>query len=265
MLEKTITSPRGTVHYWIARHRDPQAKCLVFTHGLTANHLMFDNQVSYFKKQYTVITWDLPLHGASRPYSDFSFQHAAADLNAILLQENIAAIILIGQSLGGYACQAFALDFPKKALAFVGVDTSPFGLSYYSPTDRFWVRQVEWMARCYPHDKLLTGIAKGVTHTSRGYDNMMVMLAPYRKAELCRIMGICYASFLRENRDATFDFPVLLILGEYDKFGKVPQYNYAWATKTGYPLEIIPLAGHNSNVDNPLVFNAVVGGFLDSL
>lgn len=78
-------------------------------------------------------------------------------------------------------------------------------------------------------------------------------------------MGICYASFLRENRDATFDFPVLLILGEYDKFGKVPQYNYAWATKTGYPLEIIPLAGHNSNMDNPLVFNAVVAVFLDAL
>ncbi|NCB36252.1 MAG: hypothetical protein EOM58_09435 [Clostridia bacterium] len=57
-------------------------------------------------------------------------------------------------------------------------------------------------------------------------------------------------------------FPVLLTLGEYDKTGKVPQYNWAWAAKTGYPLKIIPGAGHNANVDNPVVFNAVVEDFL---
>ncbi|MBI4857507.1 MAG: alpha/beta hydrolase [Acetobacterium woodii] len=264
MLEKTITSPRGTVHYWIEQHRDPQATCLVFTHGLTANHQMFDHQMAYFKKHYTVITWDLPLHGASRPYADFSFHHAAADLEAILQQENISAVVLIGQSLGGYACQQFALDYPEQVLAFVGVDTSPFGLSYYSTTDKFWVRQVEWMSRCYSHDKLLTGIAKGVTYTKKGYDNMMTMLTPYKKTELCHIMGTAYASFLKENRDAVFEFPVLLILGEYDRFGKVPQYNYAWAAKTGYPLKIIPHAGHNANVDNPLIFNTVVQSFLDN-
>lgn len=264
MLEKTITSPRGTVSYWIARHQDPQAICLVFTHGLTANHRMFDHQVASFRKHYTVISWDLPLHGASRPYTDFSFHHAAADLDAILNQEKIPAAVLIGQSLGGYACQQYALDFPDKVLAFVGVDTSPFGPSYYSRSDRFWVRQVEWLSRCYPHDKLVTAIAKGATHTKRGFDNMMAMLAPYGKAELCRIMGTAYTSFLRENCDTAFDFPVLLTLGEYDKTGKVPQYNWAWAAKTGYPLKIIPGAGHNANVDNPVVFNAVVEDFLDS-
>jgi hypothetical protein len=94
---------------------------------------------------------------------------------------------------------------------------------------------------------------------------MMTMLAPYGKAELCRIMGIAYASFLRENRDTAFDFPVLLTLGEYDRFGKVPQYNWVWAAKTGYPLKIIPAAGHNANVDNPVVFNAVVEDFLEGL
>jgi Predicted hydrolases or acyltransferases (alpha/beta hydrolase superfamily) len=265
VLEKTITSPRGTVHYWIARHRDPQAICLVFTHGLTANHLMFEHQVAYFKKHYPVIPGDLPLHGASRPYMDFSFHHTATDLDAILAQENISASVLIGQSLGGYASQQYALDFPEKVLAFIGVDTSPFGLTYYSQSDRFWLRQVEWMSRCYPYDQLLSAIAKGATHTKRGYDNMIAMLKPYSKTELCRIMGIAYASFLRENQDAAFKFPVLLTLGEYDKTGKVPQYNWAWAAKTRYPLKIIPTAGHNANVDNPVVFNAVVEDFLDQL
>ncbi|WP_242852556.1 alpha/beta fold hydrolase [Acetobacterium bakii] len=264
-MEKTIASPQGIVHYWIDRHSDPRSKCLVFTHGLTADHRIFGRQVPYFKEDYTVITWDVPLHGLSRPYTDFSFNNAARDLNEILIQEGIHEVVLIGQSLGGYVCQQFAVDFPEKAIAFVGVDTTPFGLSYYSRSDRFWLRQVEWMSRCYPHHTLVKAIAKGCTRTPEAYANMITMLAPYSKAELCRLMGIAYSGFLKENKETDFHFPVLLILGEFDNFGKVSQYNQEWVKKTGYPLQIIPAAAHNSNEDNPEFFNARMDEFLDSL
>jgi len=265
MIEKTIASSRGTVHYWIARHSDSQSKCLVFTHGLTADHRIFGHQVPYFQANYTVITWDVPLHGLSRPYTDFSYKHAARDLNAILIQEGIQTAVLIGQSLGGYVSQQFAVDFPEKVIAFVGVDTTPFGLSYYSRSDRFWLRQVEWMSRCYPHHMLVKAIAKGCTRTAGAYANMLTMLAPYSKAEICRLMGIAYAGFLKENKETDFHFPVLLILGEFDKTGKVPQYNREWTKKTGYPLQIIPDAAHDSNEDNPKFFNARMAEFLDTL
>lgn len=265
MLEKTITTAQGTVHYWIIKHWNSQAKCLVFTHGLTANHLMFDHQVSYFKQHYTIITWDLPLHGLSRPYTDFSYQHAAQNLNAILMQESIDSTVLIGQSLGGYVCQQFAVDFPEKVLAFIGVDTSPFGLFYYSLIDRFWLRQVEWLSHCYPYDFLIKSIARAATHTHEAYHNMITILKLYHKKELCKMMGIAYSSFLNENKNTSFKFPVLLMLGEYDKIGKVRKYNHAWALQTGYPLRIVPYAGHNSNVDNPEVFNTFLSDFLETL
>lgn len=77
MKGKELKTGRGIVYYWIDRHENPQAKCIVFTHGLTANHSMFEKQTEYFKQKYTVITWDVPLHGRSRPYSDFTYKNCA--------------------------------------------------------------------------------------------------------------------------------------------------------------------------------------------
>ena len=70
---KQIESKNGVVHYWIDRNANNDAKWIVFTHGLTANHSMFEKQVKYFAIKYSVITWDVPLHGLSRPYHDFSY------------------------------------------------------------------------------------------------------------------------------------------------------------------------------------------------
>ena len=62
----TINGIGGKVHYWISRPNNNSKGALVFTHGLTANHTMYEKQVEYFKNDYVVITWDVPLHGRSR-------------------------------------------------------------------------------------------------------------------------------------------------------------------------------------------------------
>ena len=49
MEHKTIKNERGTVHYWISRGENTDAATLVFTHGLTADHTMYEKQVEYFK------------------------------------------------------------------------------------------------------------------------------------------------------------------------------------------------------------------------
>ena len=59
--------------------------------------------------------------------------------------------------------------------------------------------------------------------------------------------------------------PVLLILGEKDKTGKVVQYNKAWARQTGYPLKIINDAAHNVNVDKPEEVNDCIRAFLSDI
>lgn len=262
---KKVKSANGITHYWISRNENKNAVCIVFTHGVTANHIMFDKQLEFFSKDYTVITWDVPLHGISRPYKDFSFENTAKELKSILEAEQIGNVVLVGMSLGGYPSQEFALRFPEMVLGFVALDTTPYGLTYYSKFDRWCVRQVEPMAKLFPDKTLRKSMAKSVSETDYSYNVMTKMLEPLSKAEIVQQMGIAYAGFLKENRDANFNFPVLILLGEHDKTGKVSAYCKAWAEIEGYPLHIIKNAAHFSNGDNPHAVNREIEEFIKKL
>lgn len=265
MEHKSINSERGIVHYWINRNHDENSRCIVFTHGLTANHIMFEKQVNYFSDQYTVITWDVPLHGESRPYRDFSYKNAAADLKEILDTENVSKAILVGMSMGGYPCQEFALQYSDSVLAFIALDTTPFGLDYYSSSDKWWIKQVGTIAKWIPDKMLRKSMAKSVSKTQYAYDLILKMLEPLSKEDIIEQMDIAYGRFLRENRNAKFNFPVLILLGEYDRTGKVRQYAEAWANKEGYPLRIIKDAAHFSNADNADDVNFEISTFIKSI
>ena len=69
MQHRTIRAQGGTVHYWIDKKEN--AESIVFTHGVTADHTMFEKQVSYFEKAYTLLLWDVPMHGRFPALSEF--------------------------------------------------------------------------------------------------------------------------------------------------------------------------------------------------
>lgn len=262
---KKIESNNGCVHYWIHRNNDQSAKCIVFTHGLTANHSMFEKQVVYFKENYTVITWDVPLHGLSRPYENFSYEQTAKELRSILYREDIRKVILIGMSMGGYPSQEFAYHYPEIVEGMVMLDTTPLGLKYYSKSDLWWLKKVATIGRCFTDNMLRTSMAKSVSKTDYSYNKMIEMLKPLSKAEIIEQMDIAYGKFSKENKDVQFDFPVLLLLGDSDTTGKVKQYNKVWAKATGYPLHIIQHAAHFTNGDNPDQVNLEIEHFINQI
>lgn len=262
MQDKLLATTRGSVAYWINRHENPKAKCLVFTHGLTADHSMFEKQLAYFEPSYTVITWDVPLHGQSRPYTNFSYENCAEDLLGILKQEAISKVILVGMSMGGYPSQEFAFHYPEMVEGFVALDTTPFGTGYYSKSDLWWLRQAAPLARLFPESVLRNSMAKSVAKTKYAYDKMVEMLKPLTKAQIIEQMDIAYGVFTKENKNVNFLFPVLILLGEFDTTGKVKQYCQEWSKKTGNPLHIIKNAAHFSNGDNPEQVNAEIQGFI---
>lgn len=262
MKSKVLVTTRGSVSYWISRHEDPNAKCIVFTHGLTANHSMFEKQVAYFEQLYTIITWDVPLHGLSRPYTAFSYENCADDLLGILKQEAIPKVILVGMSMGGYLSQEFAFRYPEMVEGFIALDTTPFGTGYYSRSDIWWLRQVAPLARVFSENALRNSMAKSVSKTEYAYHKMLEMLKPLTKAQIIEQMDIAYGVFTKENKNVNFSFPVLILLGEFDTTGKVKQYCEEWSRKEGYPLHIIKDAAHFSNGDNPEQVNSEIQEFI---
>jgi len=94
---------------------------------------------------------------------------------------------------------------------------------------------------------------------------MIKMLEPLTKAEIIEQMDIAYGGFISENRNMSFPFPVLILLGQYDGTGKVQAYCRKWAKNTKYPLVIIKNAAHFSNGDNSEQVNAEILSFVRQL
>ena len=261
MQHKTIMAQGGTVHYWIDK-KENMADSIVFTHGLTADHTMFERQVSYFSNNYTVLVWDVPMHGLSRPYQSFSYRDTAEILHSILRKEGIEKTILVGMSMGGYPSQHFADSYPDMVKGLVALDTTPLGFRYYSKSDLWWLRQVAPMAKCFPTNILRKSMAWSVSMSRYSYQKMLSMLKPLSKAEIIMQMKIAYEYFIMENKDVDFPFPVLILVGDNDSTGKVKAYCKEWAKQTGYPLHIISRAKHFSNGDNPEQVNSEIENFI---
>jgi len=262
MEEQILQTKKGNVFYWQSDAWDAGKDTIFFLHGLTADHSMFDGQIPAFAENYNLLTWDTPAHGKSRPFAAFDFGDTSEYIRNILDKHSVDQVIFVGQSLGGFLAQSFIKRYPDRVKCFVSVDSTPYGSDYYSGFDIWILKQVEWMAHLYPFRTMKKAMAKQVSTTKKSYENMMQMLSPYNKSELCHLMGLGYAGFLDDNCDLKITCPVLLILGEKDRTGKVAQYNKAWAQQTGYPLKIIKDAAHNVNIDKAEEVNDCIRVFL---
>ena len=261
--KKILNTPYGPVAYWVSnQHFDTT---LVFLHGLTADHTLFEKQIPHYLDRFNIICWDTPAHGMSRPYRDFTYFRAGQNLKAILEKEQIGGAVFVGQSMGGFITQTILKYWPEIVTGFVGIDTCPFGLGYYSKSDMWWLRQIEWMSLCFPCNLLKKSLAKSCTYSQEARQSYYHSLSPYSKKELCHLLGIGYAGFLEENCDLNISCPVLILVGKYDRTGKVWQYCTTWARKTGFPMRIIPNAAHNANFDNSEAVNLEIDRFLEKL
>jgi len=259
MCEKSILSENGRTYYWISGENKEVA--IVFLPGLTANHTLFEKQLAYFSGKYTVIVWDCPCHGKSRPYKNFNYSNVSKELNTILMTEGIGKTLIVGQSLGGMIGQYYIDAYPEGVIGFISIDSAPFG-DYYSGSDFFWLSQLEWMCRLFPDNVLRKSMAKMCGASPEARASMGNMLADYSKKELCHLMYIGEAAFIPENKSIELPCETILILGEMDKVGKVASLNKKWADKTGYPLKVIKNAAHNSNDDRPEEVNRIIEDFL---
>ncbi len=265
MIERELITGSGSIRYWISEKVRQDRTTLFFLHGLTASHDLFVNQTEFFAEYCNVICWDAPAHGLSRPYKDFTYEKAAKGAVQILKENDITEAVFIGQSMGGFITQSVIRRFPEYVKGFVSIDSCPFGEKYYSKSDRWWLKQIEWMAALFPDKTLRRLIAKQCTRADKSYRNMYQMLSFYEKKELCHLLGIGYAGFLEDNCDMKITCPVMLIVGEYDITGNVKKYNEEWANDLGITVTWIKNAAHNSNDDRPEQVNKYIKEFIGRL
>ncbi len=268
MIEKKFITPKGEIHYW-QNDLLPSRQSLVFLPGLTADHRLFDSQVSFFAQTHNVLVWDAPGHGSSRPFSlDFSLDDKARYLHQIISLEGLVQPVLCGQSMGGYVAQCYLELFPNAVSGLVAIDSAPLKRHYSTALELWLLRHAEPMYRLYPWHALLKSGSKGCCISQHGQQQMRTMMMDYTKTEYCKLAGHGYrmiAAAIAANRSYHIPCPALLLCGEHDKAGSTLNYNRRWAATEHLHIQWIAAAGHNSNVDNPDAVNAAIEKFAKSI
>lgn len=267
MEEHTLLTQAGRIHYWISEVKE--GPTLVFLPGLTADHRLFDKQISSFEDKYTCLVWDAPGHGASRPFGfNYSLMDMAIWLHTIFENEGLENVVIVGQSMGGYVAQCYMQRYPHWLLGFISIDSAPLQRHYMSAFELWLLKRMEPVYKLYPWKKLLESGSKGCAETPYGQQLMREMMESYDKAEYCRLAAHGYkilAQAIEEALPYEIDCPALLLVGENDKAGSAKKYNSRWSKETGLPLKIISGAGHNANTDQSDAVNAIIEDYISSL
>lgn len=108
-----VKVPEGSLYYEEAGTGEP----LVFIHGHSLDHRMWDEQFLEFAKNYRTIRYDLRGYGiSSRQTEDFQFTHAE-DLIALMDALHIQKAHIVGLSLGGFVGADMLGCFPERMLS----------------------------------------------------------------------------------------------------------------------------------------------------
>ena len=270
MKEKTYGTRSGVIHYW-THIVDANSITIVFLPGLTADHRLFDKQISYFEGRYNVLVWDAPAHAASWPFTfDFNLMNKAQWLDGILEQENIKKPIIVGQSMGGYVGQAYAQLYPDKLSGFISIDSAPLQRKYVTGIEIGLLKRMEPVYYHSPWKSLLKAGTNGVATSEYGMQLMREMMMVYdgdkkRYAQLAGHGFYILAEAMEMDLPYEIKCPALLICGEQDHAGSCVRYNKAWHKNTSIPLEWIKGAGHNSNTDKPDIVNRLIENFIKKI
>jgi pimeloyl-ACP methyl ester carboxylesterase len=230
---------------------------VLLSHGYGSTRHMWDEQHRALDG-WRVVSWDMRGHGQTDSPDDparYSAALTVADMRALLQHLGVQRAVIGGLSLGGYVSLAFALAHPEMTSALVICDSGP---GYRNPEAR-----AAWNQRA--HERAANLEANGLDALARR--SRETQQAVHRSAQ-----GLAHAArgMLAQEGSQVIDglgsirVPTLVIVGDQDQPFVAPS-EYMAKKIPGARLEVIPGAGHSSNLDQPEIFNRVLREFLASL
>lgn len=240
---------------------------VLFLSGLGMTRTGFDPQLAALGASYRCVAWDMPGFGASPlPPAGLTFPLLADAVASLIETLGERQAHLAGLSLGGQIALHTVLRHPARVRSLALLDSSPaFGLNGTDP--EAWKR-----LRLAPLDA-------GETPASMAEPVLRSIMAPDADdgavaaavATMARIPSAglraaieCLPSHDVRARLREIAVPTLVLVGERDE--ETP-LSYAEALAEGIAgarLQIIPSAGHISNLEAPEAVNIALREHLDA-
>jgi pimeloyl-ACP methyl ester carboxylesterase len=100
-----------------------KGKTVLCVHGIAASCRCWDIVIDALAPDHSVLAIDLRGRGLSdKPASGYSIMHHCEDISALLKDQGIERVVIIGHSLGALIGLAFAAQFPERVDRLILVD-----------------------------------------------------------------------------------------------------------------------------------------------
>ncbi len=253
MTDGTLTYNSGQIYYRVEGSGD----LIVFVHGFTLDHRMWQPQVEFFSKNYQVMTYDARGFGKSS-LPNGPYDHTA-DLRALLNHLNIKQTHMVGLSMGGRIATNFALASPNKVKSLTLMDTALDG----------YADEVDWNVHA---KKEGIEIAKEnwlnhkVFSTTRKRPETMTALRPivadYSGWHWLHSDTQASAGSDARNHLSEITKPTLVMVGEKDLAYFHDISNVLSVEISDAQKVIVPNAGHMVNMEAPDTVNEILSTFI---
>ena len=247
------------LYYQVIGKGDP----LVFIHGLGSSSQDWGFQVDHFSKDYQVVIFDVRGHGRSdKPAGPYSLALFAQDTVALIQALNIAPAHVVGISMGGMIGLQLVLDAPELVRSLVVVNSGP-AMVVQSFRDQLQVWQRFLIVRLLGMRKMGEVLANKLFPKPEQAEIHQIFVERWAQNDprAYRDSMRALVGWSVKDRLETIDCPVLVVSADQDYTPVADKAAYVQALKNG-KLVVIEDSHHATPVDQPVVFNKVVGDFL---
>ncbi len=247
---------------------------ILFVHEFASDHRGWEPQMREFGKRYRCITYSARGYTPSDVPSDpnaYSYMHVMRDCVAVLDHLKIDKAHLVGLSMGGYTTLLTALNHPSRVLSMVLAGTgSGFERDYVAEHhkssravgDMFENEGAARVAETYGHGPSRIPFA---IKDPRGFAEFVARFAehdPRGSALTSRGFQGARPSLLDfEDAIRKLTAPALIVVGDEDD-RCIESSLFLKNTIAASGLVMFPKTGHVVNLEEPDLFNHVVGEFL---
>jgi 3-oxoadipate enol-lactonase len=251
-----------------------QGTPILFVHEFSSDHRGWEPQIRKFGKRYRCIAYSArgyPPSDVPDDESVYSYLHAMRDAIAVLDHLKIERAHFIGLSMGGYTSLQAALTHPDRVRSLVLASTGAGSERWYTADFHKHSRALgdtferEGSARVAETYGMGLSRIPFLLKDSRGFAEFMARLATHDAR------GSAFTSRgFQGARPSLYDFedpisklgvPALIVVGDEDERCIEPGLFLKNAIAAS-GLVVLPKTGHVVNLEEPDLFNQVVGDFL---
>lgn len=262
MLDQTIRFKDAGIYYKLYENRGKET--ILFLHPYGSSGVLFDTQVTFFKREYQLLIIDLPGHGQSSISSSVTFENGPEIIKVILDQLNIDSCHIVGVSEGAVIAQGFGHIFPNrmKSLTVISAFSLFHGSGKVVRSELRWSKVKNFFKWVFSFKSYKNYYIEKSAFTAQGKERFKKSMKGFkRKSSLSHLR---FSRFYKLGKQKTF-YPSYVVCGNHD-LEVIKDSSMQYEQKVPMTtLEGYPNAKQVVFLDNQRQFNEHLFTFLKSI